>query len=236
MTDITHPEYEGLLRDIRANRADDGPRLIMADWLEDNGDAVRAEFIRAQVELYALEESVHDRVVSHLSMRSYETPVTGCGCLPCSLRRRERAAWRAKDVDTGGFVIPPVEGKGWGTPEYLFSEIPARDDRKAMLWRRGFPHTVRISVTGWERIGREVMAAQPVCRVEPLGKEPEHVIGCENGASGWTFFVGDAIASRRHIPNAIWRHMRATWFPTREAALDALSEACIAFASTTEGP
>src|SRR5436190_8785610 len=29
--------------------ADDAPRLVYADWLEDNGDPARAEFIRAQI-------------------------------------------------------------------------------------------------------------------------------------------------------------------------------------------
>src|SRR5688500_16170422 len=30
---------------------DDAPRLVYADWLDDHGDADRAEFIRAQCEL-----------------------------------------------------------------------------------------------------------------------------------------------------------------------------------------
>jgi uncharacterized protein (TIGR02996 family) len=39
------------LADICANPDDDTPRLVYADWLEDHGDADRAEFVRAQVEL-----------------------------------------------------------------------------------------------------------------------------------------------------------------------------------------
>ncbi len=41
---------EAFLADIVANPADDGLRLIYADWLEDNGQTDRAEFIRVQIE------------------------------------------------------------------------------------------------------------------------------------------------------------------------------------------
>jgi uncharacterized protein (TIGR02996 family) len=41
---------DALLQDIRANPADDAPRLVYADWLEEQGRPERAEFIRAQVE------------------------------------------------------------------------------------------------------------------------------------------------------------------------------------------
>jgi uncharacterized protein (TIGR02996 family) len=40
---------ELLLRAIRANPAEDTPRLAYADWIEEEGDAARAEFIRLQV-------------------------------------------------------------------------------------------------------------------------------------------------------------------------------------------
>jgi uncharacterized protein (TIGR02996 family) len=42
---------EAFLRDIIEHPADDAPRLVYADWLEDHGQAERAEFIRLQVEL-----------------------------------------------------------------------------------------------------------------------------------------------------------------------------------------
>src|SRR5438270_6972316 len=36
---------------VQADPEDDAPRLVYADWLQDNGDPDRAEFIRVQVEL-----------------------------------------------------------------------------------------------------------------------------------------------------------------------------------------
>ena len=42
---------KGFLDDIVANIDDDTPRLVYADWLMENGQDDRAEFIRVQVEL-----------------------------------------------------------------------------------------------------------------------------------------------------------------------------------------
>jgi uncharacterized protein (TIGR02996 family) len=42
---------KAFLADVCAHPEDDAPRLVYADWLSDNGDPDRAEFIRAQCEL-----------------------------------------------------------------------------------------------------------------------------------------------------------------------------------------
>jgi uncharacterized protein (TIGR02996 family) len=43
-----------LLRAVAAAADDDTPRLVYADWLEEHGDADRAEFIRVQCRLAEL--------------------------------------------------------------------------------------------------------------------------------------------------------------------------------------
>lgn len=47
-------EREALIAAIAARPADDLPRLVFADWLEDGGDATQAEFIRAHLRLAKL--------------------------------------------------------------------------------------------------------------------------------------------------------------------------------------
>ncbi|MGO9416385.1 MAG: TIGR02996 domain-containing protein [Syntrophobacteraceae bacterium] len=42
------------LQAIIASPADDAPRLVYADWLEEHGDLARTEFIRLQCELARL--------------------------------------------------------------------------------------------------------------------------------------------------------------------------------------
>jgi uncharacterized protein (TIGR02996 family) len=44
----SHPRLLALLEEARLAPDDDGPRLVLADWLEDHGDAARAEFLRLQ--------------------------------------------------------------------------------------------------------------------------------------------------------------------------------------------
>jgi uncharacterized protein (TIGR02996 family) len=50
-----------ILRAILDNPDDDAPRLIYADWLDENGDADRAAFIRAQIKLARLPQDDPDR-------------------------------------------------------------------------------------------------------------------------------------------------------------------------------
>jgi uncharacterized protein (TIGR02996 family) len=44
-------DESALLRSIQADPDDELARLVLADWLDDNGDSARAEFIRVQIEL-----------------------------------------------------------------------------------------------------------------------------------------------------------------------------------------
>ena len=44
-------DHDALLRAICESPADDLPRLVFADWLEERGEADFAAFVRAQVEL-----------------------------------------------------------------------------------------------------------------------------------------------------------------------------------------
>src|SRR4051812_41868891 len=43
------PELLGLLAACKERPDEDGPRLVLADWLEENGESDRAAFVRAQV-------------------------------------------------------------------------------------------------------------------------------------------------------------------------------------------
>lgn len=52
---------ESFIRAIVENPNDDVPRLVFADWLDEHGDAARAEFIRAQIELSRLVQRAKNR-------------------------------------------------------------------------------------------------------------------------------------------------------------------------------
>jgi uncharacterized protein (TIGR02996 family) len=55
-------DHDALLRAICESPADDLPRLVYADWLEDNGQAERAQFIRTEVDIYRRPEWDAERV------------------------------------------------------------------------------------------------------------------------------------------------------------------------------
>lgn len=68
------PDEDALLNGIAADPAADLPRLVYADWLEEHGQELRAEFIRIQCEIAKLEvgpRDVIDRNV-HLWRRQQE--------------------------------------------------------------------------------------------------------------------------------------------------------------------
>src|SRR5262249_23583126 len=58
------------LEDICAHAEDDAPRLVFADWLEENGQPHRAEFIRLQCRLATMGEDDPER--SALEDREWE--------------------------------------------------------------------------------------------------------------------------------------------------------------------
>jgi uncharacterized protein (TIGR02996 family) len=49
-------DEQALLADIIEHPGDDTPRLIYADWLDDHGEADRADFIRLQCQLGEMED------------------------------------------------------------------------------------------------------------------------------------------------------------------------------------
>ena len=80
MTPSLLAERAGLLRACCERPADDVPRLILADWLEENGEAERGEFVRVQISLASCVWA-------------------GTACSQCeSLRRRERELLAANQV------------------------------------------------------------------------------------------------------------------------------------------
>jgi uncharacterized protein (TIGR02996 family) len=83
---------DAFLQSILANSDDDTPRLVYADWLDDNGRPERAEFIRVQIELARLAEDDPRRE---------------------GLEERERALLNARQEDWLG-----AAGRLLSTPEF----------------------------------------------------------------------------------------------------------------------
>ena len=125
---MEHPDWSAFLAAIVADPDDDTARLVAADFLEENGDADRAAFIRIQVELARLEamgqskslEVDHLRAKARVPRSVVDVPaVVGRGSVP-RVGASAVARWRRDPLEA-----MTVEGA----------------DRLA--WRRGFVEGIR---------------------------------------------------------------------------------------------
>src|SRR4051812_765308 len=90
----TEPMHQAFLQAILEAPDEDGPRLVYADWLEDNGDPDKAEFIRAQCEIARLEKAdlIHeDRAWMDLP----DPELDGLGRRAEELKARNEGCWAA---------------------------------------------------------------------------------------------------------------------------------------------
>jgi uncharacterized protein (TIGR02996 family) len=85
-TAVTSDEERAFLAAARANLTDDLPRLVDADWLEENGQAERVEFVRVRIEIA---DRPNGGVCKHAVLWSNPRR-----CRTCALRRRELTLWR----------------------------------------------------------------------------------------------------------------------------------------------
>ena len=147
------PTGTALLAAILANPDEDTPRLVYADWLEENGEPERAEFIRVQCELEPIRGLL-----------------SGPEWLACHLRRdwligRERKLWHqmptARVLVPNGFkLVATVPHQ----PRFSFSkngELPQIEGE----FTRGFVSHVTCSWQDWRDHAATILAAHPVERV-----------------------------------------------------------------------
>src|SRR4051812_13421746 len=88
----TLPDY--FVKAMRAEPADDAPRLAAADWFQENGDEARAEFVRVQVTLAGIRpgDADFECPAEVTPLRPYPAFAHGppdYSCRWCPLRARE---------------------------------------------------------------------------------------------------------------------------------------------------
>src|SRR5262245_27762998 len=94
-----------LFRAVIDDPADDAVRLVYADWLDENGDPDRAEFIRGQVRLARMEPWDDGFVALDIRCRQLERPHPEWLGVPDALvSRTERFCGRRKEPFERGFL------------------------------------------------------------------------------------------------------------------------------------
>lgn len=247
----------GLLAAILANHADDLPRLVYADFLDERGgpgDVERAEFIRVQVEIA--------RICGERKLPPYSDEMAAALNEIQPLRDIELPLFNGHCDDW--FPVP----KGYYLNWHIRLSYMANDSRPSYTVTRGFISEVRCTLADWcggdcgcqpddqdgrdylrghdcqqchgtgrtPGIGPEVMRRHPVEKVVLTDREPDDY-GAEGGGR-WYAFHHSSICSRpNEIPHFLRQH-----FPkdcdgrNRESVIDGLSAALIAWAKSQNQP
>jgi uncharacterized protein (TIGR02996 family) len=144
MTGFDHPDWESLLRAVVAAPADDVPRLVAADWLDEHGQPERAEFIRVQVELARLEADGAGVEVLRRKERTFLGPVA-----------TYRALWALEACPE----LVRVEFRGRSAAPLEAMRVAGAE---RLTFRRGFVEVVTCPAVDWLQHGAEVRARQPI--------------------------------------------------------------------------
>lgn len=143
-------EETGFLDDIAANPDLDGPRLIFADWCEDNGQVERAEFIRMQI-------------ASGVTFPNHYLP--GEHYLQQVYLERHFEQWMYPLPSLLGLNAARVDFGFLGTFDLLAQDTECSPGGFAVSWRRGFIEAIHCEYRDWVLYGCTLCDCLPLTRV-----------------------------------------------------------------------
>lgn len=161
-----------LLRNILEVPGDDAARLVYADWLQENGQPERAEFIRVQVELIKPDPcGMPQKCIHGPARRPFGPGQTkpSCGLPECKQRDRMR---NRHDYLTNQYVrdckgfsrefIVPLLGAKW-----LQLSAPWQ-----WFWERGFIFSIELPCAAFLEHAEAIFRAHPVTSVRLSDRRP----------------------------------------------------------------
>jgi uncharacterized protein (TIGR02996 family) len=223
----TLTEGDMLLRDICLHPDDPVPRLIYADWLEDEaGQQERARIIRAEIE---------------------RNGVIHCTRIGASLRRdeaRTKLWWSRKLEDE---VVRHLLGNA------LYHLAIQGQEIDWLAIHRGFVHTVGLPMDLFIRRAGAIFGSHPITRVDITDREPRNAFGWTQGRAppdmaASSYHIPDEIplwkrggemtemTSGAHVVK-VWTYEPQA-IPSksaRQVAKDALSAACVEYGRQQRG-
>jgi uncharacterized protein (TIGR02996 family) len=240
-------EYDAILRDVLLHPGEDCWRLIAADWLEDDGDPLRAEFIRVQVEL------------------ADAPPVCPAwcpgpeDCRPAWLRRRERDLLAVLPV--GRLGAPGLRDRASVLAERatVFGCCSRHADNRACCcleeaaaaaYRRGFVAEATLTLDAFLTHAAALFSAHPVEVVRLSNRQPHTGRFHSDDGSGWEFqdrrfWLWDHqrpnSSACNHLPYDLYERLDRSVSPWHKQylsevdALAALSDACVAYGRHAAG-
>ena len=241
-----------LLAQILAEPERDDLRLIFADWLEENDQAERAEFIRVQLEIARTEVSVYVKGESNAlleKMRSkLQSDIDTDRIKDLRRRERELLAYHYESVmgnlpgkDVRPFYLP-------GHAEYGIRLSNGKDSTPPqfapVIFRRGFIAEITCPLAAWMEFSPAVVRCQPVEAVRVSDREPW---AADIGRFSWWLDIGPLADyhEQSNVPKDIFkllpdgirgRRLVCEVYDSPEAAHEALSVACLKWAKKDAQP
>ena len=214
---------EALLAAILANPEEDAPRLVYADWLQENGEAERAEFIRKAI------------AYPHCSFLE----LTGGNPFEL-LGIPEPPMGRVMGRPSGHPAIDAANSRTWmwGESEELGCVI--HDLVRDVNYREhhGFVQAIKLPLAAWELHAAEIWARHPVTRVVLTDRKPLPSAGGESASNWWSDDKNPQLGSPHRLPLDIfqflegglffkhdWESLRYRSYESDKLAHDALSHA-----------
>lgn len=138
-------DHPGFLKAIAADRDDDVPRLVYADWLEEDGQPDRAAYIRSDCEIAKLLDYLtYQKKGKTVRRKGREAPpghdFISCPCEKC---RPWKRLLEAKVVTAEKWLVVRE-----GVPDWV----------EISWWRRGFPQAVYLTAREFLKEGHAEVA------------------------------------------------------------------------------
>jgi len=162
-------EQEALYRSILEDPEDDTVRLVYADYLDENGQPDRAEFIRVQIELAKPSHCTSCGGTGFTGYASYTATCPSCRPEFLRLKGRESDLWNVHSGEWFGSRSPrPLPGDlGWaisdGEGTYIRAIVAAYHSRYFV--RRGFVDKVVCAMRGLVAVGKKLFSEHPITAV-----------------------------------------------------------------------
>lgn len=174
-------EEQALLAAVRAAPDDDLPRLVYADWLDDQENpaaTARALFIRAAVQLENVKRAAKNRRQR-------------------SARRKVHAAAFAAFQIVGR--VQELDLKPCADHGHPYRFLSASEGSVELEWSRGLVHIVRCNLSDW--CGRNCLSCHGDGQIEyPEGEHRCHQFGCDSGRIG---AIGPAVVAAHPISQVV---------------------------------
>lgn len=236
-------EEKGLLDDVVANPEDMTPRLVYADWCLDNGQADRAQLIRLQMEIWDAQKDCwcgrKDGGHTFTGGQHHNGP-----CAGTQVRfQNEDGMWPRAD-----HWIQLMLSK-YASRWARFEEFaPARIFDPAyggFDFQRGFPEVIKTRVHLWTIYGRRIVELAPITYVEFTDWSP---LIESNGEWCWfnpspyptslpiddtpmyRYFMKLIVKDKRTTAGTLYSSVRRLTYPSKYAALRAMSEVALELA------